>query len=639
MSGSFDPYYTWLAIPPDEQPPHHYRLLGVRPLEENLDVIENAADQRMKHLRDYQSGRHGELSQKLLNEVAVARVVLLDSAKKLRYDNELRTKLNAINQAELKKALAEHPLAMAKPPLTATPLDPNPAAAPLPKSAIPIDVSTRNTKPRAANNAVLLIITGVVACLLLAIVGLAALLFGGREGGVADNSPTQDPSNSVAPVVNQSTQEKPPVLAGSAETSSTPSPPLPKQPIPGGLHIISASYGAGGQRLDVTDVVRNAVAADPYALIQPDNRSMGDPAEGQRKDLVVSVEFGDKPYQFTIAEEEHVSLFPVDDNGVETADAAQAFRIVAARYCMGLTPVDITRCVADRVIDPAEPVMWSGLTVEDPWYGVQKRIVVWFDYKNKRYRRLFAEGEFQPLLPNARQVVKPITYPQKVRRELWCHEQPVTCDVGTNDNTFALLAEIAGNFLGGNEQVRISLANNNQWQISGNSSQPLAIRGFGVESSLRDQFQEKVEQFEWSTGKPPVKMIHSSEGFCVLSAVGGALNGLGDEARVYIHPEDNYWYLTGRGASPINASALAYRLKNQASVKLRYAEFHWRQGMPEIKMLQENAGFCSLSSVAGDFSGYGEVATINNNDNGQWVLKCTSGKPIHARAYSIRVVR
>ena len=38
-SGSFDPYHKWLSIPPEEQPPNHYRLLGTKPFESDLDVI------------------------------------------------------------------------------------------------------------------------------------------------------------------------------------------------------------------------------------------------------------------------------------------------------------------------------------------------------------------------------------------------------------------------------------------------------------------------------------------------------------------------------------------------------------------------------------------------------------------------
>ncbi len=33
MSEQFDPYHSWLGIPAKDQPPQHYRLLGVETLE------------------------------------------------------------------------------------------------------------------------------------------------------------------------------------------------------------------------------------------------------------------------------------------------------------------------------------------------------------------------------------------------------------------------------------------------------------------------------------------------------------------------------------------------------------------------------------------------------------------------------
>ena len=33
MAQGFDPYHIWLAIPPEDQPPDHYRLLGVKAFE------------------------------------------------------------------------------------------------------------------------------------------------------------------------------------------------------------------------------------------------------------------------------------------------------------------------------------------------------------------------------------------------------------------------------------------------------------------------------------------------------------------------------------------------------------------------------------------------------------------------------
>ena len=44
----------------------------------------------MTHLRSFQSGKHSEESQKLLNEVAATRLNLLNEEKKAEYDKKLR---------------------------------------------------------------------------------------------------------------------------------------------------------------------------------------------------------------------------------------------------------------------------------------------------------------------------------------------------------------------------------------------------------------------------------------------------------------------------------------------------------------------------------------------------------------------
>ncbi len=86
---NFDPYHQWLGIPPSEQPPDHYRLLGIRQLEDDPSVIENAADRQMAHLKTFQAGPSSNDSQRLLNQVAAARVCLLNAAKKDAYDQQL----------------------------------------------------------------------------------------------------------------------------------------------------------------------------------------------------------------------------------------------------------------------------------------------------------------------------------------------------------------------------------------------------------------------------------------------------------------------------------------------------------------------------------------------------------------------
>ena len=103
----FDPYYKWLGIPPAEQPPNHYRLLGITLFEGNADAIESAADQRMVHLRTFQTGQHARESQKLLNAVSAAKLVLLQPPKKAQYDAQLRAKLNQTAVATQNGAQAE----------------------------------------------------------------------------------------------------------------------------------------------------------------------------------------------------------------------------------------------------------------------------------------------------------------------------------------------------------------------------------------------------------------------------------------------------------------------------------------------------------------------------------------------------
>lgn len=90
---TFDAHYKWLAIPPHEQPPNHYRLLGVELFEQDLDVIAAAADRQMAHVKCFTSGKYASHSQRLLNELAAARICLLHPEQKSRYDMQLKRQL------------------------------------------------------------------------------------------------------------------------------------------------------------------------------------------------------------------------------------------------------------------------------------------------------------------------------------------------------------------------------------------------------------------------------------------------------------------------------------------------------------------------------------------------------------------
>jgi hypothetical protein len=92
MEEKFDPYLHWLGIRDPQRPPNHYRLLGLEPFETDPEVILNAADRQMMHIRRFQGGKHSLESQQVLNELAAAKICLLDAEKKANYDASLRAK-------------------------------------------------------------------------------------------------------------------------------------------------------------------------------------------------------------------------------------------------------------------------------------------------------------------------------------------------------------------------------------------------------------------------------------------------------------------------------------------------------------------------------------------------------------------
>jgi len=88
----FDPYETWLGIPPDRRPPTHYDLLGLAPYESDPATIDQAALRRMSKVRQHQIGPHSDQSQEILSELARARLILMDPDRRTDYDAKLRAR-------------------------------------------------------------------------------------------------------------------------------------------------------------------------------------------------------------------------------------------------------------------------------------------------------------------------------------------------------------------------------------------------------------------------------------------------------------------------------------------------------------------------------------------------------------------
>lgn len=258
MPAEFDPYYTWLGIPPEEQPPHHYRLLGIRRLEADRDVITHAMDQRMAHLRTLQGGRHSEYSQRLLNEVSAAAVVLLDAEKKASYDASLTAQLVP---ASIK---APDPV---PPPVTAS-VTPPPIGGSIQSIPTPVLAAVA--------------IAGGIAILLVVVVTVAAVWVWNQPDRIAkaDSSqaaPSERERAALPPPEAQSRAEvsspaKAPPMPPVAEpenavdpgsSTTTPDPPAAVEPIP------STPPPASTIPVEPTPAVAASAETDPPPLLSP----------------------------------------------------------------------------------------------------------------------------------------------------------------------------------------------------------------------------------------------------------------------------------------------------------------------------------------------------------------------------------
>jgi sulfatase modifying factor 1 len=151
----FDPYHIWLGIPPEDQPPSHYRLLAIPELESNPDVIDTAAERQTVFLRTFQAGDQAQLAEQLLNEVSAARVCLLSAEQKAEYDQQL--------QAAIQPALVPIPALVQNDPLGIGDEQPTPAV-PLPSRR------TQSTQPIRQQPRMLAAAGGVVVVALVLLV-------------------------------------------------------------------------------------------------------------------------------------------------------------------------------------------------------------------------------------------------------------------------------------------------------------------------------------------------------------------------------------------------------------------------------------------------------------------------------------
>jgi hypothetical protein len=219
----FDPYHKWLGIPRELRPVTHYLLLGISPKEADVDVIEDAATRQSSHVRTYQLGSQAEICQRVLNEIAQARTVLLNLEKRKAYDATL----------------------------------PKPKAKPAPVQPVEDRPTLRRQPPKSNTGMIVSIATGSVV-LVVALIGGAAWL----STGTAPTGPSVKKGEPKA--------DRPkPVAVAEKKTPSAPEPskiieaPKPVEPKVENPPI--AKVNAGGLTIETPKPIEPRIENPPIA--------------------------------------------------------------------------------------------------------------------------------------------------------------------------------------------------------------------------------------------------------------------------------------------------------------------------------------------------------------------------------------
>ena len=103
-----DFYTEWLGVPPDPRPPDYYTLLGVDIFCRDQDIIELAARRQLMRLDEfalYPDRDTRDAVQDMMNEVARARVDLVNPNRRLAYDRQLAQRLGVAVPPEVPAAV------------------------------------------------------------------------------------------------------------------------------------------------------------------------------------------------------------------------------------------------------------------------------------------------------------------------------------------------------------------------------------------------------------------------------------------------------------------------------------------------------------------------------------------------------
>lgn len=238
MSEQFDPYLVWLGIRDPQRPPTYYRLLGVDLFEEDPLVISNAADRQMAHVRTFQTGKHAQLSQQILNEISNAKLSLLNPQRKAEYDASLRQMGFGAQVAPPPPPTSTPPQAYAQQPQyaqaqqSAYPQQQYAQQQPIQAAAVQGAQPSRATSSRSSSRGSGIMIFGLLGLTVAAAFGIMIALFSAEQEENPDNVTEVDLGQKQSK--EPATKNEQPPASGTPDSTNTPDPsqPQPSDPEP-----------------------------------------------------------------------------------------------------------------------------------------------------------------------------------------------------------------------------------------------------------------------------------------------------------------------------------------------------------------------------------------------------------------------
>ncbi len=328
---AFDPYYKWLGIPKAEQPPNHYRLLGIALFESDPDVIEAAADRQMTYVSQCATGEHTKLSQQVLNELSKARVCLLVADKKQAYDARLKAALDEAQKIESSRV----PVPIAETEDLSEDLKPVSDRKKEETFGRPLRRGQQTRADRAAradrsvavsSSTKPLVIGGGIAAAALLVIGIFV-------------SSRQKPVKKIVestPRISQPAQSatQPEKLSGTAEklatVTTTPAVTQPNRRGAKGLEVLDAKYGAPGHWTDLTERFQKASTSGIVGAVSNNSLVGSDPIFGVRKHLILRYRIDGRDFEFVGSDMD--SAVVIDTRPNPNVEAGPALRIHEAKF-------------------------------------------------------------------------------------------------------------------------------------------------------------------------------------------------------------------------------------------------------------------------------------------------------------------